>query len=144
MRDPVDMAFVLLIPLYTQMQVLNMKDEITWVTRGVLVTLSEQVNGAELFRLNEKVYGDSRFEDIRYQLWDLTNITEFNVSIEDIVKIAAHDRAAALSNSRMKVAIVTTEEMIQTIVNLYSAEMFESPWDSKIFDSMADAQQWLL
>ena len=121
-----------------------MKDKTTWVAGGVLITLSEQLTGKELFQLNEKVYSDSRFDNIRYQLWDLTSVTEFNANIEDMAIIAAHDRAAALSNSRMKVAIVATDEMAQTIITFYNAEMFQSPWESKIFDSMADAQQWVL
>ncbi len=60
-----------------------MKENITWVTRGVLVTLSEQLDGDEFFQVNEKVYGDSRFDNLRYQLWDFTKVTEFNVNIED-------------------------------------------------------------
>jgi hypothetical protein len=121
-----------------------MKENITWVTRGVLVTLSEQLDGDEFFQVNEKVYGDSRFDNLRYQLWDFTKVTEFNVNIEDMIKIAAHDKAAALSNSNMKIAIVATEEMAQTLLNLYQAEMFTSPWESEIFNSMDEAQQWVL
>ena len=121
-----------------------MKENITWVTRGVLVTLSEQLDGDELFQVNEKVYGDSRFDNLRYQLWDLTKVTEFNVNIEDMIKIAAHDKAAALSNSSLKVAIVATEEMIQTLISLYQAEIFTSPWESQMFNSIDEAQQWVL
>jgi hypothetical protein len=121
-----------------------MKENITWVNRGVLVTLSEQLDGDELFQVNEKVYSDSRFDNLLYQLWDFTKVTELNINIEDIIKIAAHDKAAALSNSSLKVATVATEEVMQTLLSLYQAEMFTSPWESQMFNSVDEAQQWVL
>ena len=114
------------------------------VTKGVLITLSVALDGDELFQVNEKIYSDSRFDNLHYQLWDFTKVSEFNVNIEDVSKIAAHDRAAALSNSSMKVALVAAEEMIQTFANLYEGEMFESPWESRMFTSMDEAKQWVL
>lgn len=38
-----------------------MKDNITWLTKGVIVTMSDVVDGKELFEVGEELYSDERF-----------------------------------------------------------------------------------
>ena len=121
-----------------------MKDKTTWVPKGVIITFSDVVDGEELFQAAEELYSDERFDNIRYQIWDNTKVTEFKVEVDWMIKIAAWDKAAALSNPNMKVAIVALVEMTQTLTSLYQAESFTSSWEIQMFSTMDEAQQWVL
>ena len=115
----------------------------TWTTKGVIITFSDVVACEELFQAVDEINSDPRFDEIRYQIRDYTKITEFNVDVECVTKIAAWDKAAAMSNPNMKIAIVTTDSVMQILSSLYLAEIFMSHWEGKIFNTMDEAQQWV-
>jgi hypothetical protein len=121
-----------------------MKDKTTWEPKGVIITFSDVVDGEELFQANEELYADERFDNIHYQIFDFTKVTEFKVEIDWITKLAAWDKAAALSNPNMKVATVATDEVTQMLSSLYSDESLESSWETQMFISIDEAQQWVL
>ena len=106
--------------------------------------MNDVVDGEELFNTGEALYSDERFYNIRYQIFDLTRVTEFNVSVDWMTKIAAWDKAAALSNPYMKLAIVATDETAQMLIKLYEAESSASTWKIQMFNSIDDAQKWVL
>ena len=122
-----------------------MKNKTTWVqNKGVVITFSGVVDGEELFQAAEEIYGDERFDNIRYQIFNFTKVTEFKVDVDWVTKIAAWDKAAALSNPHMKIATVATDEKIQMLESLYRAESLESPWKIRLFTSIDEAQKWIL
>jgi hypothetical protein len=121
-----------------------MKEKTTWESGGVIITFSGVVDGEELLQANEELYGDERFDNIHYQIWDYSNVIEFKLDVDWVAKIAALDKAAALSNSIMKVASVATDEVTQMLSSLYEAESLESPWEIQLFTSVDEAQQWVL
>jgi hypothetical protein len=61
-----------------------------WEGRGVCWTFNGALTGRELLRSNLEIYGDERFDNMRYQIVDLTQIDSMNVSAEDMKKIAAY------------------------------------------------------
>ena len=120
-----------------------MKYKTTWVTKGVIITFCGVVENEDIFQVVEEINSDPRFDDIRYQIRDYTEVTEFNVDVKCVPKIAAWDKAAAMSNPNMKIAIVTTDSLMQILSSLYLAEIFMSHWEGKIFNTMDEAQQWV-
>jgi hypothetical protein len=121
-----------------------MMDKINWEPRGVIITFSDVVDGEELFQASEEIYSDERFDNIHYQIFDYSKVTEFNVGVEWVTKLAAWDKAAALSNPSMKLAGVATDEVTQMLSSLYQAESLNSPWEIQMFASLDEAQQWVL
>jgi hypothetical protein len=121
-----------------------MKDKTTWVAKGVIVAFKDVVDGEEIFQAGEELHSDERFDNIRYQIIDFTEVTKIMVTVEWVAKLAAWDKAAALSNPNMKTAIVAKDEAIQMLSSLYQAESSDSPWEIQIFSSMDEAQQWVL
>ena len=114
-----------------------------WETHGVYWYYQNLVNGAELIKSNMEIYGDERFDTMKYQIVDTTAVTEFQVTRDDMLKVAAYDKAAALSNPRVKVAIVAKNTSIKTLTELYDAANTGSPWETRVFESVAEARAWV-
>jgi len=89
-------------------------------------------------------YGDPIFDKMHYIIADFLDADQFDITEEQVEEIAALDRAAAMSNPRMKVAIVASEKHIQQLAALYVDSSQGSQWKSKIFDNLEDARQWVL
>ena len=80
---------------------------------GILFKGKGFVSGNEIKEINDAIYGSPKnILKIKYQLWDLTNISEILVSNEDIEAFAYQDAAAAKINSNMIIAIVASKDII--------------------------------
>jgi hypothetical protein len=116
----------------------------TWHTNGILWTYSGVLTGDELLNSNFEIFGDERFDDIRYQIVDLRQVQEIKVNEKHMRKIAHLDIAAARSNPRVKVAILTNKpggKLLSDTYDKYSAG--KSPWETKLFSNIEDARNWL-
>lgn len=115
----------------------------TWEPRGVMWTFWGVVTGEELFRSNGEVYGDPRFDDITYELVDLTGVDRFDVTEEDMLVMAASDRAASRSNANVRIAVAANDPSIRAMSERYSEAAVRSPWQQRVFTSVEDARNWL-
>ena len=113
-----------------------------WEDHGVYWRYWGIVSGKELINSNLDIYGDERFDRMKYQIVDLTRVSSFNVTRDDMLKVAAYDRAAALSNPRVKVAVIAQSTAIKSLTTLYDAENIESPWETRLFDTLDQARSW--
>lgn len=116
------------------------KNSVTWKFFG-------NVKADELMRSNMEIYGDPRFDDLHYQIVDLRDIYSLQEvsperSLAVVQEVASCDAAAARSNPNIKVAIIADGETLEALASLYSFELSESPWQVKIFPTMADARAW--
>lgn len=83
--------------------------EIVWEPpNGLVKRHSGRVTGREILEAVRDVEGDYRFDTLRYVINDFSGCTEVNVSPAEIEEIAAIDRAAAVSNTKISIAIVAT------------------------------------
>ncbi len=114
-----------------------------WEARGVVWKFEGRVTGMELLAANHAIYGDPRFDQMAYQIVDLTEVERFDVTEEDMIVIAANDRAAALSRADVKVAIATRNEIVRQLSALYDAASATSPWEQQVFETVADARAWV-
>ena len=122
----------------------TMKHTIEWLRKGVLITMIDELTGDDVHQISERLNADSRYDSLRYQIWDFTKVNEINIKAGDVEKIAAFDRASTLTNPNIKLAAVSTDETIQTLTSLYQAIMMDSPWETKIFLSLDEAQNWVM
>ena len=115
---------------------------ITWEEAGVIWRYEGQLNGEELIQSNLDIYGDSRFDSLRYQIVDLQGVTDFAVKPQHMRKLAFLDRAAAQSNSHIRVAVVTNSDLGIEITQQYVKNTNESHWKTRVFDSYEEAINW--
>ncbi|MFP4157421.1 MAG: hypothetical protein ACLFU4_07365 [Opitutales bacterium] len=117
--------------------------KINWKERGVEWLYHGTVTGAELIQSNEDIYGDPRFDDLRYQLVDLTQVERFEVSESDIRKLAFFDAAAARSNPRIRLGIIAGNASGRAISDAYRGSIQNPPWEHQVFETREAAEHWL-
>lgn len=118
--------------------------QITWRTNGVYWRYYGVLSGNELLQSNFDIFGDERFDDLRYQIVDLTDVEEVEVTEKHMRKVAHLDMAASRSNPRVKVAVVAQTDAAAKLSDLY--EKFcedKSPWITKLFRNLVDAEAWV-
>jgi len=115
---------------------------ITWEEAGVIWRYEGTLTGEELIQSNLDIYGDSRFDSLRYEIVDLRGVTDFQVKPQHMRKIAFLDRAAAQSNSHIKVAVVTESEAGKEMNDQYTNSAPEPHWQTRTFESYDEAINW--
>ena len=117
--------------------------EIRWMTDGVLWTFSGVLTGGDAIQANLDIYGDPRFDDLAYQIVDISNVEQFKLESDELETTAAMDEAAALSNPRLIVAVVAPEGEALQVAETYRSAMRPSSWKVEIFPTMAEATAWV-
>lgn len=116
---------------------------ISWKPRGVIWTFHGTITGQDGIKANQAIYGDPRFDSLRYGIVDLSRAKQFNLSGEDVETAAALDEAATLSNPRLVLAIVADAKEALRFAELYKSAMSKTRWKVEIFPSMEDAEDWI-
>lgn len=115
----------------------------TWYPNGVGWTYSGTLTGEELLNSNFEIFGDKRFDDIRYQIVDLTAVEKVEVTESHMRKVAHLDMAAARTNPRVKVAVVTNNSAGRGLTSAYNQYTDgKSPWVSETFTTLPEAEAW--
>jgi hypothetical protein len=117
--------------------------KITWETKGVIWAFHGTITGQDGVKANQAIYGDPRFDSLRYGIVDLSRAKQFNLSGEDVETAAALDEAATLINPRLVVAIVADEKEALKFAEIYKSAMSETSWKVEIFPSMEEAEAWV-
>ena len=120
-----------------------MSYENIWEKHGVYRKCSGRVTGKEILQAVQEVESDNRFDLIRYVINDFLDVTEVDVSFEEIKLIAAIDNAAALTNPNIKVAQVTINSGIEDLAKFYSDRPGNNRYPSKLFLSLDEAREWV-
>lgn len=117
---------------------------IEWHDRGIVWTYTGTLTGPELLQSNFEIFGDGRFDEIEYQIADLTGVEKFELTETHMQKIAHLDMAAARSNPRIRVAVVTGSKTGVELTRIYQKNVTEkSTWKIGIFENPEDARIWL-
>ena len=116
---------------------------ITWTQTGVIWDYSGLLTGAEILESNDAIYGDPRFDEIRFQLVDLSRVSEFEVSELEMRQMAHLDKAAARSNPSIRLAVVAPTGPAREIAENYEKHNKNIKWESAIFETRSQAEEWL-
>lgn len=108
---------------------------INWQDTYIVFEYFGKVTSADIRESNQEVYGDSRFDNLKWELvlFDKADSVEFRES--DIRLIAYMDKAAARSNPYIKVAFVGTNKVLDQVKKLYSKSENAVPWPVLEFES---------
>lgn len=114
-----------------------------WEDKGLYREFKDNITGMEVLNINLSIQGDPRFDNIKYVINDFTQITDFDFSDIDIKRLAVMDNVAAISNPRLKIALIVTLEPLLKWANSYCKHMKDSPYICEIFDHISDANKWV-
>jgi hypothetical protein len=123
---------------------INMPYETTWEKKGIYWNLYGIVTGNDIEQLTIDVFGDSRFDDIRYVILDGMSIDDFVMSDDQLESVAAQDWAAAITNPNVKIAVITTHPRLIEVATMFGNMFGEHPWKISVHENIEEARRWCL
>ena len=91
--------------------------ELTWERKGVYKHFTGVVKGQDYLRIQTEVFGDPRFDQLRYVINDLLDVEAFDFALEDAEYAAAYNRGPSYTRPRLDVAYITTDPNIVTLID---------------------------
>lgn len=110
---------------------------------GVEFHLTGIVSGEDVLKANAEVYQKKRLQRQCYQILDRTQCDQYQISSEDIRKIAEQDIAAAKINPDIVIAIIASSKLEFGLSRMYQAYVQESGFVTEIFNDRDSAEEWL-
>ena len=115
-----------------------------WEERGVYIRFTGVVTSGEVQRSNEELYRDPRFfSAMDYQIADFLSCNSIQAEPEEVRLIASLDAEMSRRHPGVRVAIVTTTQVIYGYSRMYQLCTEQSHWETEIFDSLAAARTWI-
>ena len=118
-----------------------MSNQLVWEPRGVFWRYSGDVRGAEVIEASSQIYGDTRFDDLKYKLVDFLDIKSIQMSSDELALIAFQHRAAEMSNQNIRTAIIMGPD--NELAEQFATFFVDSNWDVKVFKERDAANSWL-
>ncbi len=117
-----------------------------WIGNNVFVEMFDEIAFSEIEECNAIIYGDYRFDSMTYQLVDLTKITNINMSenakTQDLENIVVLEKSATRWNNNVKVAFVTSDEFVKSLISEYAISLQETGWKCEHFETLEAAKNW--
>lgn len=120
-----------------------MSYELIWEPQGVVKRFWGHVSDSDILNAVNSVCGDSRFDDLRFVINDLTGVESQSVSGAAIEHYAAERIGALQCNPRIASPFVASSPSALAIVKAVTSPALgtEHPW--RIFSKVGDAREWL-
>jgi hypothetical protein len=116
--------------------------ETTWDSRGVVLSFSGQVSFDDIWSATNGYQGDFRFDSLYYVIADYLRVTACNATLTEMDYLWALDRAAGLSNPRIKQAIVATCPTVISLARHYITQEIRA-FPTEVFTQLDDARRWV-
>ena len=118
-----------------------MSYQLNWEPKGVFWKYNGDVTGQEIIDATSQIYGDARFDDLKYKIVDFLAVNSIKMGESDIALIAYQHKAAELSNPSVKTAILI--ERGNRYVEQFVSFFKDSTWEVEVFENENDANIWL-
>ncbi len=118
---------------------------IDYIEDGGIISRGEgAVTGSEIIEANDIIYeSPDKIKNIIYQICDLTNVSDFDISTSELEALSSQDKKASKINPKMFIAVVGEKDVIFGLARMWEAFSYSSPFETKVFRKMEDAQQWI-
>ncbi|MDZ7743709.1 MAG: hypothetical protein U5Q03_18735 [Bacteroidota bacterium] len=116
---------------------------INWEPKGVYIKWSGKITRQENLDVNGIIYGDPRFDLLKYQISDILDSDARALTNTDVKVVASLEARAAIWNKNLLVAHITIDPKLIKQIKMYEEIMKESNWRFGIFDHEKDARQWI-
>ena len=116
--------------------------QIDWEERRVSVVYSGHCTEAEVLDVVIKLQSDYRFDALRHALHDFRRCESMSGSSEALEELAARNRGAAASNSRLRIAVIADRLDVLAMLDRF-ASIGLSPYLLLAFADAESAKGWL-
>ena len=119
--------------------------QIKYIDDGIGVEFigSGVVTGADIIAANKEIYRNENFYRQKYQIVDRTKCTKYQVSHEEIIKIAEQDKVAAKINPNIVIAFISTTPLQYGISRMYQAYVGNDGFLTEVFKDRKSAEHWI-
>ena len=117
--------------------------QLTWDDHMIVFDYSGEMTSQDILCSNRIVYGDPRFDQLRWQVVCVDQVHSVNFQKKDVKLIAYMDKGAALANARISVAFAGDSTLLQKLYSLYAKYVEPDPWPVYYFESREDALQYI-
>ena len=115
--------------------------KLDWESNGIYWEYYGKVSGKEIIEASTTIYGDERFDTLKYKLVNFLGAESINIDDDEVALIAYQHRAAERSNPNIKNAIVIKSNI--QLADKFAAFFTDSPWDVQVFQDLDEANNWL-
>ena len=115
--------------------------ELLWEANGIFWKYSDKVTGSEIIEASTSIYGDERFDMLKYKLVDFLDVETIDIGKHQLALIAYQHLAAERSNPYIKNAILVNSchKMAHEFASFFS----KSSWEVKVFTDHEKANKWV-
>lgn len=110
---------------------------------GIEIIATGKVTGKEIITAHGQIYLSDHLKKQKYHIIDKSKCTEYNVTAEEIQRIAGLDIAAAKINPSIIVAVIESETLRFSLTELWQAQVANSVLKTKSFIQRESAMQWI-
>ncbi len=117
----------------------------SWPQNTFLAELSGRITAKEIEAVNHAFSGDARVESVRYSIWDFSQVESIDMPVHEIENAAAFDKGVTYVRRTLKGALIVTNDHVRVQIEMYLAiaDDLEVNWDTRIFDNIEVARDWL-
>ena len=115
---------------------------VTWEDQGIYVRYSGWTSDEEIARFARQVQADERYGQVHSVLHDFLACEGATFSLPVIEELAATDGAAALYNSKIRIAVVTGRDDVCAMCRAY-LDVGLADYPLRIFPGVDAARAWL-
>lgn len=116
--------------------------ELSWESKGLVKRFFGDVTDRQFIDAVIDSESDARFDSLHYVINDFLDVQSFVFTPDDVDYVAAIDKAAAVSNPHIRIAVVTRNPEIIDLSRQY-AESPMNVYPTRIFATLAEARAWL-
>ena len=116
-----------------------------WIGNDIVFSFIGEITFDDLDQANSEIYRDSRFDLMKYAIFDFLRVTHVSLNEEEMEVISALDQSIARWNRNLRLALVGTDHNnVEEMILRYLKLMGNNEWDIEHFDHLESAIDWCL
>jgi len=113
-----------------------------WKDNYFVTKFSGELNLKEIRECDNIHDGHVNFDNLRYSIWDFSEIDSVNLIEHDINIISAIDHASSISNPNLKILLIINNPDFKPLADMYIDSVKDLPWEVHIFETYDQALKW--
>lgn len=110
---------------------------------GVEMVGTGVVTGEEIYNATKEFYSGYASLKIIYQIANFVNVDDFDVSKEDIIKIADQEIMVSKTNPNRIIAVVGEQDFVFGLSRMWEGHVYASGFETMVFREREEALKWI-
>jgi len=113
-----------------------------WIDNNAHVTFGGELVFNDINQADQKIFGDLRFDLMKYAIFDFSNIKKLNITTEEAQIIGLLDKSSNIWYRNIRIALVSTNPKLIELSEIYKTNLTGSKWTAQIFKDFDSALKW--